>query len=304
MAKYRKRKYPVRNKKRTVAKARKQVRAYPKQIQNANYIAPNRLVKFTDFRSFVVIDNGGTLTSAHPPILQMGLNDPRKFIESVQGQWNKNSLGAKGPGVPGITKWLANKTPGTTSTSDYLTGSTLGCRIVVTVTPIPIADDDQDNFQPICKVALANQTRAGHLKGRGIDLNLNSERISQMPMVRTANIYLNHGGTPRGVTLSMNYSYKKSNADPGKAAGNLFYADTSPTETDIATLIICPGDSNAYGLTGNRCPPCRVEVKISYIVLLTEPNTHLGQAINDGNNLSQPAHIGTQTPAYPLWSHV
>jgi len=30
-------------------------------------------------------------------------------------------------------------------------------------------------------------------------------------------------------------------------------------------------------------------VKVSYIVLLSEPNTHIGQAINDGNNLSQPA---------------
>ena len=292
MVKYRKRKY-ANNKNRTVRKAKKQVYSFPRQIQNANYIAKNRLVKFTDFRSYVVIDNAGSVTppAAYPPLLQMGLNDPRKFIESTQGNWKKNSLTAKGAAVPGLSKWLANKTPGASSTADYLTGSTLGCRLTVSIVPIPIASDDQDNYQPVCKVAFANQTRAGHLKGRGIDADLNSERVSQMPMVRTANIYLNHGGTPRGCTLSMNYSFKKNNADPGKAAGNLFYNDTSPTETDIATLVILPGDSNAYGLTGSRCPPCRVEVRVSYIVLLTEPNTHIGTALNDGNNMSDVAQL-------------
>ena len=94
-----------------------------------------------------------------------------------------------------------------------------------------------------------------------------------MPMVRTGNVYLNHGGTPRGCTLSMNYSFAKNNADPGKQHENLFYADTSPLEKDIATLIMLPGDSNAYGILGNRNPPMRVELKVSYIVLLSEPTT-------------------------------
>lgn len=275
---------------------KKQVRSYPKQIQNAAYIPKSRLVKFTDFRSYVVIDNAGIVTppTAYPPLVQMGLNDPRKFIESIQGNWKKNSLNAKGSAVAGIDKWLANKVPGTTSTADYLTGSCIGCRIVATVTPIPVPTDVTDEYQPIVKVALANQTRAGHLKGRGIDLNLNSERVSQMPMVRTANVYLNAGGTPRGCTLSLNYSFKKNNVNRGNfSTANLFYADTSPTETDIATLIMLPGDSNAYGLSGSRNPAMRVELKVSYIVLLSEPNTHIGQALNDGNNLSEIAEFST-----------
>lgn len=273
---------------------KKQVKSYPKQIQNAAYIPKSRLVKFTDFRSYVVIDNAGSVTppAAHPPLIQMGLNDPRKFIESIQGNWKKNSLGAKGDAVAGISKWLANKVPGTTSTADYLTGSCIGCRIVCTVVPIPVPTDVTDQYQPVVKVALANQTRAGHLKGRGIDLNLNAERVSQMPMVRTANVYLNAGGTPRGCTLSLNYSFKKNNANRGGfSSSNLFYADTSPIETDIATLIMLPGDSNAYGLTGSRNPAMRVEIKVSYIVLLSEPNTHIGQALNDGNNLSEIATL-------------
>lgn len=286
---------PARNKSKTTKKMSKQVRSFPKQIQNANYIAPNRLVKFTDFRSYVVLDDGFNSTGALPPLLQVGLNNPRKFIESTQGNWKKNSLTAKGAAVPGLARWLSNKVPGTTSTSDYLTGSCKGAQVTVTVTPIGVNADEYDSYQPICKVALANQTRTGHLKNKNIDLSFNSERVSQLPMVRTGNVYLNNGGTPRGATLKLNYSFKKNNADPGKQSANLFYADTDPEELDIASLAIIPGDSNAYGLLGNRCPPMRVEVRVSYIVLLSEPNTHIGLAINDGNNLSEVASIATQT---------
>jgi len=209
----------VNNKKKTTKKMSREVKSSTRNIQNANYIAKNRLVKFTDYRSFIVVDNGGTTIppASYPALIQLSLNNPRKFIESKQGTWNENNLGAKGAGVPGITKWLANKIPGTTSTSDYLTASCKGCRIVCTVTPIPVSDSDYDTYQPVVKVALSNQTREGHLKGRAVDTVLNSERVSQLPMTRSGNVYLNHGGTPRGITLSMNYSYKSNNADPGKA---------------------------------------------------------------------------------------
>lgn len=279
----------ARNGRKTRARASRQVASVPRQIQNATYVPKNRLVKFSDFRTYVVIDNAFNGTGALPPLIQMGLNDPTKFTESFQGQWKANSLGAKGLAVPGLTKWLSNKIPGTSSAAEYLTGSCLGCRLDISVVPIPVNADEYDGYQPTIKVALANQTRAGFLKNKNIDLTINSERVSEMPMVRTGNCYLNNGGTPRGTTLTLKYSFKKNNATPGKQAENLFYADTSPLEKDIAALIILPGDSNAYGLLGNRCPPCRVEIKVSYIVLLSEVNTHVGQGINDGNDLSIPA---------------
>lgn len=278
-------KVPKKNQKKNYRRMRKQVRSFPRQIQNAQYIPKNRLVKFTDFRSFIVKDTGGT-TSSHPPVLQMGLNDPRKFIESTQGTWSSNNLGAKGAAVPAIAKWVANKIPGTTSTADYLTASCLGSRLDITVTPIAQAEADQASYQQICKVVLANQTRLGHLKGRAVDTAFNSEMVSQMPNVRTANIYLNNGGTPRGCSLTLKYSFKKNNANPGKESENLFYADTSPLEKDIAALVLMPGDSNDYGIGGTKVPPCRVEVRVSYIVLLSEINTHIGQGINDGINMA------------------
>lgn len=289
-----KRKYSKRprNTKRTQRRAKKQVRSFPRQIQNAAYIPKSRLVKFTDFRSFMVKDTAGGTTYSYPPLLQCGLNDPTKFIESTQGTWDKTSMTAKGAAVPGIARWLSNKVPGTTSTSDYLTASCIGAKLDITVVPIAQPTSEQANFQQVCKVALSNQTRSGHLKGRVVDATLNAERVSQMPMVRTANIYLNSGGTPRGATLSLKYSFKKNNALPGKQAENLFYADTSPLEKDIAALIILPGDTNGYGVTGTKCMPCRVEVRVSYIVALSEPNTHIGMAINDGLSLVDIPPVG------------
>ncbi|AXQ65296.1 MAG: hypothetical protein [Circular genetic element sp.] len=284
---YRKRrsKAPPRNTKKTQRRAKSQVRSFPRQIQNAAYIPRSRLVKFTDYRSFMVKDTGGSATYSYPPLLQVGLNDPTKFIESTQGTWDKTSMDAKGPAVPGIGRWLSNKIPGTTSTADYLTGSCIGAKLDITVCPLAQTATDSASYQQMAKVVLANQTRAGHLKGRVIDNTLNAERVSQMPMVRTANIYLNTGGTPRGATLSLRYSFRKNNAAPGKQSDNLFFADTSPLEKDIGTLIILPSDTNGYGVGGTKVMPCRVEVRVSYIVQLSEPNTHIGQAMNDGTSL-------------------
>jgi hypothetical protein len=287
----RKVKIPRRNQRKLNKRNKRMVSSFPKQIQNSQYVPANRLVKFTDFRSYIVNDTGGTPTSSHPPVLQIGLNDPTKFIESLQGDWKANNLGAKGAAVPGITKWLANKVPGTTATSDYLTASCLGSKLDITVSPIAPAADNVSNFQQTFKAVLSNQTRLGHLKGRGIDTSFNAEMVSQMPYVKTANCYLNSGGTPRGASLSLRYSFKKNNANQGKQAENIFYADTSPAEKDIAAFVLMPGDSNGYGIGGTKIPQCKVEVRISYIVLLSEVNTHIGQGINDGNNLSDVAKV-------------
>lgn len=285
---------PRRNQSRLNRRNRKQVKSFPKQLQNSQYVPANRLVKFTDFRSYIVNDTGGTTTASYPPLIQLGLNDPTKFIESVQGDWKSNNLGAKGAAVPGLTKWLSNKIPGTTSTADYLTASCLGAKLDVTVVPIAPAADEIGNFQQTFKAVLANQTRLGHLKGRPVDTSFNVEMVSQIPMLKTANCYLNSGGTPRGASLSLRYSFKKNNANMGKQAENIFYADTSPDERDIATLVLMPGDSNGYGIGGTKIPQCKVEIRISYIVLLSEVNTHIGQGINDGNNLSEIAQQFSQ----------
>lgn len=282
-----------RNQKKTNRKHRKQVTSVPRQIQNSTYIPANRLVKFNDYRSFIVTDNGTYGTSSVPPVLQIGLNNPLKFIESTQGGWGANSLTAKGAAVPGITKWVTNKSPGTSSTAEYLTASCLGSRVTITAVPMPSghSDDAEDAYQDVIKCFLANQTRTGYMKQKAISDTFNVELLSQLPKCRSANTYYNAGSVPKGCTLSLNYSFKKSNPHAGKQTENLFYADTGPAETDVAVFCMMPGDSNGYGNLGNRLPKMRVEVKVSYIVLLGEVNTHINQGLNVGNDLSAPATI-------------
>jgi hypothetical protein len=284
---------PKRNQKKNRRAKRRQVSSIPRQIQNSQYIPKNRLVKFTDYRSYIVTDNATTGVYALPPVLQIALNNPLKFIESSQGTWSANNVGAKGPAVPGISKWVTNKSPGTTSTADYLTASCLGSKITITAVPMPSghSDDAEDAYQDVIKCFLANQTRTGYLKNKSITDTFNVEMMSELPQVRSANTYYNAGSVPKGCTLSLSYSFKKNNPHVGKQAENLFYADTGPTETDIAAFVMMPGDSGGYGSTGARLPKMRVEIRVSYIVLLGEVNTHQNQGINQGNNLSDIAQV-------------
>lgn len=289
---YRKRRGRLaKNTRRNYKAKRRQVASVPRQIQNSTWIPKNRLVKFCDYRSYIVTDDATSGGSSIPPVLQIGLNNPTKFIESTQGTWSANSLTAKGQAVPGLTNWLSNKSPGTGSTAQYLTGSCLGARVVITATPMPSghSDDAEDAYQDVIKCFLANQTRTGYLKSKAIDASFNVELMSQLPQTRSANTYYNAGSVPRGCTLALNYSFKKSNPHVGKQTENLFYADTGPAETDVASFVMMPGDSNGYGHLGNRLPKMRVEVKVSYIVLLGEVNTHFNQGLNQGNSLSTPA---------------
>ena len=63
-------------------KRRGKVSSLPKQIQCANYIPANRLIKFQDFRSFILTDNMniqvGQAYHAVVPNLQLGANNQHK----------------------------------------------------------------------------------------------------------------------------------------------------------------------------------------------------------------------------------
>lgn len=282
------------NKKRINKKVKKAVRSYPRQIQNASYLPKSRLVKFTDFRSFVVQDEGFNTSGALPPVLEIASNNPRKFIHGKQGTWDANSLTAKGNAVPGIANFITNLVPGTDDKAPYLNGSCLSCRVVVTATPIPTVPavgSEQDTYQDVIKMCVQNNTRNGMMSNKNISNTFNSEIVSQTPYVRTANLYYNHNGTPRGATVSINYSFKKQNAGrPMLNAQNFFHADTDPSEKDFINIAFLPTHSQRYGLAtlgGERLPNMRVEVKVSYIVLLSEPNGHVStSAVNDGLNMA------------------
>lgn len=282
----------ARNKKRVNRKAAKKVRSRPVQIQNASFLPKSRLIKFTDYRSYIVTDDGFNGTGALPPVLEIGSNNPRKFIHGTQGTWDDASLGAKTQAVPGISAWVTNSVPTPTATAPYLNGSALSARVTITATPLPTAATEQeDAWQDVIKLCVQNNTRNGMFFGKNITNNFNSEVVSQTPYVRTANMYYNSNGTPRGATISLNYSFKKQNA--GRAllnSANFFAADADPLEKDYINVALMPTHSQKYGLAtlgGIRLPNHRVEVKISYIVLLSEPNGKVGlDDLNQGINIA------------------
>lgn len=289
-----------RNKKRVNKLVKKGIRSYPRQIQNAAYLPKSRLVKFTDFRSYVVTDDAFNTHGALPPVLEIGANNPRKFIHSTQGTWDAASLTSKGTAVPGISTWVTDSSPTSTATAPYMNASALSARVTITACPLPSVSSEgaeHDSYQDVIKLCVQNNTRNGMFANRNITDSFNSEIVSQTPYVRTANMYYNANGTPRGATCSINYSFKKQNAGrPMLNSANFFAADTDPAEKDFINVALLPTHSMKYGLTtlgGVRLPNIRVEVKISYIVLLSEPNGHVGLSdLNAGNNLS---NIATQT---------
>lgn len=277
-----------RNKKRINRKAKKAVKSFPKQIQNAAYLPKSRLVKFTDYRSFVVEDDGFNASGALPPVLEVSANNPRKFIHSTQGKWDAASLTAKGVAVPGIQNWVTNSVPTSTETAPYLNASCLSMKLVITAVPIPTTAPDgaqADEYQDVSKLCVQNNTRNGMFANRNITNTFNSEVVSQTPYVKSANMYYNAHGTPRGATITQHYSFKKSNAGrPMLNSANFFAANTDPLEKDFCNIAILPTHSQKYGLTavgGTRMANHRVTLSVSYIVLLSEPNGHV--STNDSN---------------------
>lgn len=277
-----------RNKKRVNKKAKKAVKSFPRQIQNAAYLPKSRLVKFTDYRSYVVTDDSFNASGALPPVLEVSSNNPRKFIHSTQGTWDAASLSAKGAAVPGIANWVTDSVPTSTALAPYLNASCLSMKLIITAVPIPTvaADGAQaDEYQDVSKLCVQNNTRNGMFANRNITNAFNSEVVSQTPYVKTANMYYNAHGTPRGATITQHYSFKKSNAGrPMLNSANFFSNNSDPLEKDFTNIAILPTHSQKYGLTatgGTRMANHRVTISVSYIVLLSEPNGHV--STNDSN---------------------
>lgn len=284
---------------------RDKVSSVPRQIQCANYIPKNRLIKFQDFRSFVLTDNSnvqvGQAYHALCPNLQLGANNPTQaFIGSggvvgTTGSWYSqsadpsNGVISKGNAVPNLNSWVTAQDG--SGDGQYRCAQVLGARL--TISCVPLSSYVSTDTQDVTKLCVQVATMADAYKDKRVSSDFNSEKISQLSGTKTANIYSNYNGTPRGATISMNYSYKKMNATLGRMANNTFQNDASPGEKDYFNVSLLPCENASYGIgaTSNsagtgRIPKMRVSVKLSYICLLSEPNnTTIGIANNTGTEL-------------------
>lgn len=264
------------------------VKSHPKQIQSASYVPPSRMVRFTDTRSFIVEDTEG-IVSSYPPSRAISCNDPTKtFAETFSnGTWSRTSLTAKGDAVPGINTWVT-KLDGSNG-GVYRQASAQSARIKVTVTPLA-RDGSADSYQDCAQVVLQRSTGVGSAwHNKPVSDTYNGEVMKQLPQTKGAMVYLNHGGTPRGCTISD--SYKFSNANSLRPTVNQFTQEGLSTgERDTWQLAIFPGYSAKYGNVtgGTRMPDMRVEIQISYIVALTEVSTDTSD-LNRGIDLGMAA---------------
>lgn len=297
-------------KRRNLRKRRGKISSLPKQIQCANYIPKNRLIKFQDFRSFILTDNSniqvGQAYHAVCPNLQLGANNPTQaFIGSggvigSTGSWYSqsadpsNGVISKGNAVPNLNSWVTAQDG--SGDGQYRCAQVLGARL--TISCVPLASSVTVNSQDVTKLCVQVASMGDAYKDKRVSSDFNSEKVSQLSGTRTANIYSNHNGTPRGATISLNYSFKKMNGTLGRMANNTFQNDASPGEKDYFNVSLLPCENADYGIgatatdagTG-RIPKMRVSVKLSYICLLSEPNnTTIGVANN----------IGTQLPVIPM----
>lgn len=290
-------------------KPKKKVFSFPKQIQSATYIPKSRLVRFTDYRSWNVTDNaiglpGSGHAGANFPNQEMSANAPNVFISDQTGYWANVSLNKKGGAVPGIPAWVTQASG--VGSAPYREAQCLSSKITCTAVPVHQSGSATSGLeQDVVKMILHKSTSPHAFHNKVIDNDYNAETATQQAGVRSANLYLNQNGTPRGATLKGYYSYKKMNNALGSGSKNYFHAPqddgtvSPPAERDYWNLAFLPGNSSIYGVAasgGVRLPELRVTVKIEYIVLLSEPNTGLmGYGINQGNDLITTETVGIQT---------
>lgn len=288
----------------------KKVKSHPQQIQAATYIPKSRLLRFTDFRSFNVVDDaigapGSGHAGANFPNMEFSANAPNAFISNKTGTWSNVSLNKKGGAVPGIPAWVTRANG--VGSAPYREAQCLSSMITVTAVPVHQSTSAAETVleQDVIKMILHKSTSPNTFHNKIIDDDMNAETATQQMGVRSANLYLNQNGNPRGATLKGFYSYKKMNNALGSGSKNYFHADepdgsiAPPAERDYWNLAFLPGNSGKYGVTatgGTRLPELRVSVKIEYIVLLSEPNTGLmGYGINEGNDLITTRTLGINT---------
>lgn len=287
----------------------KKVKSHPEQIQSATYIPKSRLLRFSDYRSFNVTDNaigapGSGHAGANFPNMEFSANAPNVFISNKTGYWANVSLNKKGGAVPGIPAWVTRNDG--VGSAPYREAQCLSSKITVTAVPVhQAASATTGAEQDVVKMILHKSTSPNTFHNKIIDDDMNAETASQQMGSRSANLYLNQNGTPRGATLKGFYSYKKMNNALGSGSKNYFHANNAdgsiapPAERDYWNLVFLPGNSSIYGVAatgGVRLPELRVSVKIEYICLLSEPNTGLmGFGINDGNDLVETVTVGVNT---------
>jgi len=244
-----------------------------------------RKVLFQDTRTFVVKDEDGS----GKPIMQiLQLNHPGNFWPTGgtpaarQGTWEATDYGAKGAAMPETTAWVTNKNG--TGDGKYRTAKILGTKVTVTAVYINEDMDAEEDHQGVSQLVVGKYTAASDIPvGVAPSTTFNADQLNRQPYTKTANMYRNMGGTPKGATITMNSKFTSLNSLRSKDS-NLWFADAPPDELDFLMVAIMPTNKN-YGLPTsgkNRCGSFRVCIQAEAVCSLSEPNTKHGPTAGEG----------------------
>lgn len=254
-----------------------------------------RKVLFQDTRSFLVKDEDGS----GKPIMQiLQLNHPGNMWPTGgtpaarQGTWEATDYGAKGAAMPDVGTWVTNKDG--TGEGKYRTASVIGTKVTVTAVLVNADLDEDDDKQGVSQLVVGKYTAASDIPvGVAPSTTFNADQMNRQPYTKTANLYRNFGGSPKGATITMNSKFTSLNAIRSRDS-NVFWHDAAPDELDFLCISILPCNKN-YGLPTsgkNRCGTFRVVVQIEAIARLSEPNTKHGIAAGEGEGNIFPSFFG------------
>lgn len=262
-------------------KQRSRVSGRSKTIQSSSFLPKSRLIRFTERRTFQVLDNSA---DGVPPSMYFYANSPVKFYGTAsgntpQGSWKTDRSATDADNIGEFV------TPGDGSgNAPYRNGRVIGSSITVTATPNPTIATS-DGHQDTTLVFLEKQTAVRDIS-TAVSAVYNQDSLAAHPNVKHGLMFTNPNGAPKGTSLRATYSAKSVNPNATNT-GLSFYQDTVPGEKDWYKITLMPSDLDGYALgSGATVPPTRIVVQVSYVCLLGEPNSKTIQA-------------GTSFPSFP-----
>lgn len=182
-----------------------------------------------------------------------------------------------------LSEWVAIAAPTVSETAKYREGRCLGGSIFVSARPKQVNGETADtNGDYAC--LLVHLGTSPHDWGNSTTIGPGNARdnFARLPYTRKAQTAINVNGTPKGAAIQMNYSFKQMNAARVNT-NNTFFSNVHPAEADYWYIGLFPFDYVAYvdPTTPEKIADHLVTVRIEYLCLMSEPNTHKYQVNRD-----------------------
>lgn len=272
-------------------KRRMAYRRKPKRVKTsmglslAGYIPPAKKIIMPYTATFLMRQgvSGGDMSFKGLGFYANSPYGPLQVTYPSTGWWTQQ-VGSITDSATGLSEWVTIKHPGSDETAKYRTAYCIGSRIRVSAVINQQAQSTADNYQDHVGIVLHTGTSSmssefgvttvpatNYDQNRG-GVNFESHKNLNKSICGIA--HTNPNGTPKGVTLSTGYSWRKNNIGQSRDQSQ-FFADTRPNEQDTFCLGIYPLAQTELqpGAPTGKMPEMIFSVNIEYVCMLSEPNT-------------------------------